>query len=77
MRGPLARFTRPTEVPVVEEKPRLDNDKEIGVVDNQPRSSDGDSDADAIDSNAQAGVKKIEATTKVWTRSSLIMAYVL
>ncbi|XXG97266.1 hypothetical protein Hte_003562 [Hypoxylon texense] len=76
MRGPLARFTRPAEVPVPEEKPRPENDKEIGVVDNQPRSSDGESDADAIDSNAQAGVKKIEATTKVWSRSNLILAYI-
>ncbi|KAI0181568.1 MFS general substrate transporter [Hypoxylon sp. FL1284] len=76
MRGPLARFTRPTEVPVVEEKPRPENDKEVGVVDNQPRGSDGEGDSDAIDANAQAGVRKIEATTKVWTRSNLILAYV-
>ncbi|KAI1760475.1 MFS general substrate transporter [Hypoxylon sp. FL1150] len=77
MKGPLARFTRPTEVPVVEEeKPRPENDKEIGVVDNQPHSSEADSDGDAIDSNAQAGVKKIEATTKVWTKKSLILAYI-
>ncbi|KAI4870590.1 MFS general substrate transporter [Hypoxylon rubiginosum] len=75
MRDLLARFTRPTEVPVPEEKPHPENDKEIGVVDNQPRSIDGESDADAIDSNAQAGVKKIEATTKVWSRSHLILAY--
>lgn len=77
MRDLLARFTRPTEVPVPEEKPHPENDKEIGVVDNQPRSIDGESDADAIDSNAQAGVKKIEATTKVWSRSHLILAYAL
>ncbi|KAI1388968.1 MFS general substrate transporter [Hypoxylon trugodes] len=75
MRGPLARFSHPTEVPV-EEKTRPENDKEIGVVDNQPRTSEADSDPDTIDAQAQAGVQKIEATTKVWSRSNLIMAYV-
>ncbi|KAI1136778.1 MFS general substrate transporter [Hypoxylon sp. FL0543] len=74
MRGPLGRFTHPTEVPV-EEKPRDEADKETGVVDNQPRNSETDSDPDSIDHNAQAGVQKIEATTKVWSKSHLIMAY--
>ncbi|KAI0853942.1 MFS general substrate transporter [Daldinia vernicosa] len=75
MRGPLARFTHPTEVPV-EEKSNPANDKEAGVVDNQPRNGETDTDGDAIDNNAQAGVQKIEATTMVWTRSNLILAYV-
>lgn len=76
MRGPLARFAHPTEVPV-EEKSHPANDKEVGVVDNQTRNSETDADIDAIDSHAQAGVQKIEATTKVWTMSNLILAYVL
>ncbi|KAF3071147.1 Siderophore iron transporter mirB [Daldinia childiae] len=75
MRGPLARFARPTEVPV-EEKSHPANDKEAGVVDSQPRNSEIDTDVDAIDTSAQAGVQKIEATTKVWTMSNLILAYV-
>ncbi|KAI2783264.1 MFS general substrate transporter [Daldinia loculata] len=75
MRGPLARFAHPTEVPV-EEKSHPANDKEVGVVDNQTRNSETDADIDAIDSHAQAGVQKIEATTKVWTMSNLILAYV-
>ncbi|KAI1471295.1 MFS general substrate transporter [Daldinia caldariorum] len=75
MRGPLARFAHPTEVPV-EEKTHTPNDKEGGVVDNQPQSSEASNDIDAIDSDAQAGVQKIEATTKVWSMSHLILAYV-
>ncbi|OTB03472.1 hypothetical protein M426DRAFT_321832 [Hypoxylon sp. CI-4A] len=75
MRGPLGRFTRPAEVPV-EEKTPPEHDKEVGVVDSQPHNSDGETNQDAIDSNAQAGVRKIEATTKIWSTSNLILAYV-
>ncbi|KAI0901048.1 MFS general substrate transporter [Annulohypoxylon nitens] len=76
LRGPLARFARPTEVPV-EEKPAPDShDKEAGVIDSQPHHSDAESDPEAIDTTAQAGVQKMEATTKVWSRSNLILAYV-
>lgn len=75
MRGPLARFTHPTEVPV-EEKTRAETDKETGVVDNQTRNSENDTDPESIDHDAQAGVQKIEATTKVWSKSNLIMAYI-
>ncbi|KAI1375994.1 MFS general substrate transporter [Hypoxylon crocopeplum] len=75
MRGPLSRFTHPTEVPVAE-KTTPENDKEIGIVNNEPHNGETDTDIDAIDADAQAGVKKIEATTKVWSRSHLILAYV-
>ncbi|OTA82448.1 hypothetical protein M434DRAFT_400986 [Hypoxylon sp. CO27-5] len=75
MRGPLARFTHPTEVPV-EEKTRNETDKETGVLDNQTPNNENDSDPESIDHNAQAGVQKIEATTKVWSKSNLIMAYI-
>ncbi|KAL7624099.1 MFS siderochrome iron transporter 1 [Parahypoxylon ruwenzoriense] len=77
MRGPLSRFTRPAEAPVAE-KTTPEVDKEAGVVNEQHRSNDNDNDSDPdnIDANAQAGVRKIEATTKVWSRSHLIMAYV-
>ena len=36
-----------------------------------------DSDADSIDKEAQAGVQKVEATTFVWSKRDLIMAYIL
>ncbi|KAI2632132.1 MFS general substrate transporter [Hypoxylon sp. NC1633] len=76
MRGPLSNFTRPSEVPVVEKSNPV-TDKETGIVNDEARNSETDTDIDAIDSNAQAGVKKIEATTKVWSRSHLIAAYAI
>ncbi|KAI5925970.1 major facilitator superfamily domain-containing protein [Camillea tinctor] len=75
MRIPIGRFTVPPEQPVVEEKTPSPSDKEAGVVSEQ-HPSDHESDNDAISSDAQAGVKKIEATTKVWSKSHLIAAYI-
>ncbi|KAI1097479.1 MFS general substrate transporter [Jackrogersella minutella] len=75
MRGAFSRLARPAVVPV-EEKTGQQNDKEMGVIDNHPHSSDGDTDLDTIDADAQAGVQKMEATTKVWSKSHLILAYV-
>ena len=36
-----------------------------------------DSDGESFTSDAQTGVKKIEATTSVWSKSNLIAAYVM
>lgn len=36
-----------------------------------------DTDVDSISKDAQQGVKDMEATTKVWSNRSLIMAYVM
>ena len=36
-----------------------------------------DSDSDSVDSSAQAGVRKVEATTSVWSKSHLVAAYIL
>jgi len=36
-----------------------------------------DSDSDAISPDVQDGIKGIEATTSVWPKSHLILAYVL
>lgn len=78
MRGLLSRFSHPAEVPVPETTTPVRDDKEGGTVNNEPRGSETtDHDVDAIDADAQAGVKKIEATTKVWSRSNLILAYLL
>ncbi|KAI1506387.1 major facilitator superfamily domain-containing protein [Biscogniauxia marginata] len=75
MRLPLDRFTVPPEEPVVDEKTSPEKDKETGVL-SQQHPHDSDNDSDAVDKDAQAGVQKIEATTKVWSRSHLIAAYV-
>lgn len=40
------------------------------------RATQSDSDGDSIDSDAQAGVKQIEAISQTWTKWSLIIAYV-
>ncbi|KAK3700369.1 MFS siderochrome iron transporter 1 [Vermiconidia calcicola] len=41
------------------------------------RTSSEDSDTESLSKHAQAGVQKIEATTSVWSKSNLILAYVL
>ena len=49
------------------------NDPETVV---QQRGEDG-TETDEVSLDAQKGVQKIEATTKVWTRRDLIIAYIL
>ncbi|KAJ2974779.1 hypothetical protein NUW58_g8547 [Xylaria curta] len=84
MRHPLkAIFAQ--EKPVVEEEPVRADDKEAAVSDSKkagltaerPPSSQDGSDDDSIDKNAQAGVQKIEAITKVWSTRDLYLAYAL
>jgi hypothetical protein len=36
---------------------------------------DSDHDANSLDSETQAGVKKVEAISKVWTTGGLVVAY--
>lgn len=43
----------------------------------QPDSLEKDNIADLISKDAQAGVKKAEAVTAVWSKSHLVMAYLL
>lgn len=66
------------EVPVVEELPTADR-PENG--EKQPRNVDEkghpEAEGESLSSDAQIGVKKIEATTKVWSKRSLIAAYIL
>ncbi|CAJ2511705.1 Uu.00g073300.m01.CDS01 [Anthostomella pinea] len=76
MRLPPNRFTAQPEQPVVE-KTVPETDKEAGLVTEQNPISDSESaDVDAISADAQAGVQKIEAVTKVWSKNHLIAAYV-
>jgi hypothetical protein len=63
---------------VVEEKTFRESDKEAGVT--AATSTQGrhqDSDDDPVDNDAQAGVRAIEATTSVWSKRDLIIAYCL
>lgn len=64
----------PPGAPVVEEPVRPLEPEKAANKTEQP--SDG-SDADTISSDAQEGVRDIEAMAKVWSRSHLIAAYVL
>lgn len=54
-----------------------DDEKKSGPVVNNPEAHDDESDTDQISLDAQDGVKQIEATTKVWTKTALIVAYVM
>jgi hypothetical protein len=51
-----------------------DTDKEVGV---KSQDVPSDSDSDAISEDAQRGVQNIEAITKVWSKTHLVIAYVM
>jgi hypothetical protein len=51
-----------------------DTDKEVGV---KAQDVPSDSDSDAISADAQPGVQDIEAITKVWSKTHLVMAYMM
>ncbi|KAH6615874.1 major facilitator superfamily domain-containing protein [Chaetomium sp. MPI-SDFR-AT-0129] len=88
MRSRFAGLFRPKEVPVVAEEVLSEKtaaDKEANVIshsqnDNSPPSVDKSSDekfeTDEILPDVQAGIQDVEALAKVWTRSSLIVAYI-
>jgi hypothetical protein len=70
-------FTRPKADPVeaVDNGKSQDNlNKEVGVATDDAGSG---SDSDAVSTDAQAGVQAIEATTSVWSKRDLILAYIL
>lgn len=54
-----------------------DNEKTAEPVVANPEIQPDESDSDNISQDAQDGVKKMEATTKVWTKTALIVAYVM
>lgn len=54
-----------------------DDEKKAAPVDTNLETDGVESDSDRISQDAQAGVQKIEATTKVWTKTSLIVAYAM
>lgn len=81
MRVPFraSQAVAPVEVPVAEKSEPLPADKETGVASpDSPTPQDSPAnDIDSIDKDAQHGVQRIEATTKVWPRNALIAAYVV
>ncbi|SPQ24493.1 8b9da8dd-484c-481c-9aea-edac19bfe2b5 [Thermothielavioides terrestris] len=78
MRRPLD-WLRPKEVPVAEQecRPVKAADKEANVAGgaNNP-AGDAEHDSDEISVNAQAGVRDVEAFTKVWSKGHIVLAYV-
>ncbi|KAK0648674.1 major facilitator superfamily-domain-containing protein [Cercophora newfieldiana] len=79
LRSPLDRVVT-ADVPVVDdaavnEKRALDKEANLstGLAGADRESNDS---SDEIDTTAQAGVQRIEAFTKVWTKRDLILAYV-
>lgn len=56
---------------------RPGDEKNLGPVVSNPVAHGDESDADKISEDAQAGVQKIEATTKVWTKTALVVAYAM
>jgi hypothetical protein len=59
-------------------EPQTEQQQDKKIPDEETAAADrASSDVDAIDEKAQAGVKKMEATTKAWSKSHLIAAYVL
>ncbi len=72
-------FSRTTTAEVGDEPPHAEPEKGI-VQDDRPGGDGGDDgvvDSDAVSLDAQAGVQDIEATTKVWTWSNVVAAYLL
>lgn len=70
----LRKF-RTSSAPVVEEPVRED-DRESSSTSHEQKTENGN-ESEGVSLDVQAGIKKIEATTTVWTTSNLVLAYVL
>ncbi|KIX07421.1 uncharacterized protein Z518_02074 [Rhinocladiella mackenziei CBS 650.93] len=79
-------WIKPNFVPVAEKGPGSDSEaaaptseeiiaKDVGLSSETPARESSES--EGVDPNAQTGVQKIEATTSVWTKNQLIIAYLL
>ena len=53
-----------------------DTNKDVGVK-SQDVPTDSETDADEISLDAQQGVQNIEAITKVWSKTHLVIAYIM
>ena len=58
------------------ERSNDDTSKDVGVK-SQDVPTDSDTDADEISLDAQQGVQNIEAITKVWSKTHLVIAYIM
>lgn len=70
-------FNRPKADPVegvADHKIQGALNKEVGVTTDEASSG---SESESISADAQAGVQAIEATTSVWSKRDLILAYIL
>jgi hypothetical protein len=77
MRSPFFKSILTTGQPEVEQETPRPDDKEAAVSTEPQHSSDHDTDDDAIEKDAQAGVQNIEGITKVWSTRDLYLAYIL
>jgi hypothetical protein len=66
------KFNR--DVQAVAEQSAEDADKEVGI---KNQDVPTDSDTDEISADAQPGVQDIEAITKVWSKTHLVLAYIM
>jgi hypothetical protein len=57
-----------------EKEAQTANSPRNGVIATEP---DNNSDQESLDHEAQAGVKAVQAAAAVWTRSQLVLAYVM
>ena len=64
---------KPDHTPSQVEQSQIQDDEKTPRV-SDDRSTD-DASSEKVTEDAQAGVQKIEATTSVWTRKALIIAY--
>ncbi|ORX98679.1 major facilitator superfamily domain-containing protein [Clohesyomyces aquaticus] len=69
----------PVDIPIAVQHPEdvSDNGKKLEAGDVSVQHHHTDSDSETISSDAQNGVKAIEAATTVWSKSHLIAAYIL
>lgn len=67
---------KPTEAPVADIPQKSFADKEAAVVQGTHGSGNDTQSDDEISKDAQAGVQAIEAFTKVWTTSHIVIAYI-
>lgn len=79
MKGRIAAWLGPKEVPVVEQETPHEKaaDKEANIASNAVNTpSETERESDEISLNVQAGIQDIEAFAKVWTKRDLILAYI-
>ncbi|KAJ4287132.1 MFS siderochrome iron transporter 1 [Collariella sp. IMI 366227] len=79
MKGRIASWLGPKEVPVVERETPHEKagDNEANIASNAVKTpSEAERESDEISLNAQAGIQDIEAFAKVWTKRDLILAYI-